>query len=126
MIHADDVPEQIARLDQRIEALGDIVERCRKVALGARVAIAAGALWIAATMLGVIHGEAAATLAAIAAVIGGTVAAGSNRTTRDLTLRAIDDAEGERAGLIDRLDLQVVRDRARAPGEAAALAGGSS
>ena len=122
----DDAHERIARIDQRIEALGDTVERCRKIALGARVAIAAGALWLAATLLGAIHGEAAATLAAIAAVIGGTVAAGSNTTTRDQTLRAIGEAEGERAGLIDRLDLQVVRDRARAPDEPAALAGGSS
>lgn len=118
--------DEISRIDQRIEALGDTVERCRKVALGARVAIVAGGLWLVAGVVGAVHSDAAATLAAIAAVIGGTVAAGSNATTLAETLRTAAEVESERTALIDGLDLQVVRERTSVPAEPAALAGDSS
>ena len=38
----DEAHEDIALVEARIEELGEAIERCRKLALGARIAIGAG------------------------------------------------------------------------------------
>ena len=100
--------EQISRLEERIEELVDIIERCRKLMLFSKAAIAIGGLLIVAIMFGAIRFDPAAMVGAMAAVIGGTVLLGTNSRTSQQTMAALKAAEEERAELIDGIDLQVV------------------
>lgn len=104
----DTFREEIARLEARIELLTAARERCRKFALAARVAIAAGLAWIILLALSLVPASPATMLAALAAAIGGTVLLGSNKTTWAQTEAAIDEAEALRVRLIERLDLRQV------------------
>jgi len=101
---------QIARLEAQIERLARIAESCRKIILAAKVAIAAAVLALLVTLTGVIRVDELVPLAAIAAILGGIAAAGSNaRTLREATadMRA---AEARRAELIGALPFAAVID----------------
>ena len=102
--------EQISLLEAEIERLAEIAERCRKIIVAARIAIAAGALWALATALGMIVFNQIAVICSITAVIGGIVAYGSNKTTLQQTLAAMKAADARRSGLIDMIDLKPVTD----------------
>jgi hypothetical protein len=102
--------EQISRLEERTEQLAEIIERCRKLMLFSKAAIAIGGLLIVAMMFGGIRFDPAAMVGALTAVIGGTVLLGSNSSTSQQTMAALKAAEEERAELIDRIDLQVVEE----------------
>jgi hypothetical protein len=69
------------RLEAQIEKLTEAIERCRKAILVSKVAIAAGGIWLLAFTLGAIRFDPMAMIAAISAVIGGTVVFGSNTST---------------------------------------------
>src|SRR5882762_9019662 len=75
-----DLPAQISRLEARIDGLAETLERCRKIALVSKAAIAAGAI----------------------------VVFGSNRSTSEQTAAGMRAAEALRAELIGRLELRVV------------------
>src|SRR5260370_42497619 len=80
--HLDSEPrEQIARLEARIDEQREALESCRKYILASKVAIAAGAIWTLAVIVGAVSFEPTAVIAAIAAIIGGTVVFGSNTAT---------------------------------------------
>jgi len=104
----DDIRDEIAQLEARIEALRESIERCRKFSLTAKLTIAAGAIWIALAMLSVISYTPETTIAALAAMIIGTVLLGSNATTWTQTEAAIHSSEKMRADLIARMDIRVV------------------
>ena len=105
----DDISgEDIARIEARIEELGEAIERCRKFALTAKIAIAAGAGWIALSMLSVVSFAPETTLTALAAIIIGVVLLGSNRTTWAQTESALRASEAMRADMIGRLDMRMV------------------
>ena len=108
---ADDLHEDIARLEARIEELAEAIEKCRKVILISKIAIALGAILGLLIMLGVIRIDPMALTGAIAAVIGGTVLLGSNSSTLAEMTAAMKTAETRRAELIDNLDLRVVGDK---------------
>jgi len=80
-----DPREEIARLEERIEALSEKLENCRKFAAAARFAIALGAALMLALVFGVMMFDALALTAAIAALLGGVVVLGSNRSTANGT-----------------------------------------
>ena len=107
---AGDPHEEIARLETRIEGLAEAIEKCRKIILVSKIAIALGAILGLVIMVGAIRIDPTALLAAIAAVIGGTVLLGSNSSTLAEMTAAMKTAEAERAALIDRLDLRLVGD----------------
>jgi hypothetical protein len=105
---ADDPAVQIPRLEAEIERLARVAESCRKVILAAKVAIALGALVLLVTIAGLIRVNQLVTLGAIAAILGGIAAAGSNsRTLREASanMRA---AEARRAELIGALPFSAV------------------
>jgi hypothetical protein len=106
-----DPREEIARLEVRLEVLDEALARCWKIKLIAQIALAGGALWMVAAILGLIGFDPVAMMAAIAAVIGGTVMYGSNTTTQRETEAAIADAEAHRAELIGSLQLRVVGEK---------------
>jgi hypothetical protein len=100
--------EQISRLEERIEELAETIERCRKLMLFSKAAIAIGGLLIVAIMFGAIRFDPAAMIGAMAAVIGGTVLLGTNSSTSQQTMAALKAAEEQRAEMIGRIDLRVV------------------
>ena len=105
-----DLHEQILHIEARIEDLTDIIERCRKIILISKVAIAAGGILILATVIGAVGFDPTVLIGAIAAVIGGTVVFGSNTSTLKQTLTDMKAAEAHRTELISRMDLKVVGD----------------
>ena len=109
----EDPAAQIPRLEAEIERLARVAESCRKVILAAKIAIVLGALVVVVTVAGLIRVDQLVTLAAIAGILGGIAAAGSNsRTLREATanMRA---AEARRAELIGTLPFSAVIDEGK-------------
>jgi hypothetical protein len=104
----DSVRDQIAQLEERIERLSDSIERCRKVAVGAKIAVAAGALWFALMLLWILPFTATAFVAATTAVLGGFVLLGSNSTTWTQLETDRDVAETARVQMIGQIELRLV------------------
>ncbi len=104
----DDLHNEIAQLEDRIEALAVSIERCGKISLAAKLAAGAGAVWIVLLLFGLVPFAPYGLVAALAAAIGGTVLLGSNATTWTQAEAELHAAEAMRAGLIGRIDMRVV------------------
>ncbi len=102
--------DDIARIEAHIEELAEAIERCRKFSLAAKLIIAAGALWIALSMLALVSYTPETTITALAAMILGAVLLGSNRTTWKQTESALQASEAMRADMIGQLELRMVDD----------------
>jgi phosphotransferase system glucose/maltose/N-acetylglucosamine-specific IIC component len=107
----EEVRDAIVRLEDSIEQHAQAIESCRKFMLASRIAIVAGAILLAALVLGVTAFSPMAMVAAFAAVIGGVVLLGSNRSTLQEATAALQAAEAQRAALIGEIDLRVVSSR---------------
>jgi UPF0716 family protein affecting phage T7 exclusion len=105
-----DLHEEILHIEAHIEELTDIIERCRKIILISKAAIAAGGILILAIVVGALGFDPTILIGAIAAVIGGTVVFGSNTSTLKQTSADMKAAEAHRTELISRMDLKVVGD----------------
>jgi uncharacterized membrane protein YqjE len=103
-----DPREEIAELEVQIEELAEQLERCRKFALVAKIAIIFGALLTVATLLGVLAFTPMAMLGGVAALLGGIVVYGSNGSTLDELSKSLRDAEARRAALIGRLNIRLI------------------
>jgi hypothetical protein len=108
---AEDEPtDEIALIEERLEVLAEVAERCRKIILVSRAAIAGGFALLLVTLLGLFGSSQVAALGSIAAMLGGIVSLGSNVSTLRQTQDAINAAEALRSDLIGRIDLRVVGD----------------
>jgi UPF0716 family protein affecting phage T7 exclusion len=105
-----DLHEEILHIEAHIEELTDVIERCRKIILISKAAIAAGGILILAIVVGALGFDPTILIGAIAAVIGGTVVFGSNTSTLKQTSADMKAAEAHRTELISRMDLKVVGD----------------
>jgi hypothetical protein len=110
MAEDDDPIDEIAMIEARLEALAEVAERCRKIILASKIAIAGGGAVLLLVVFGLFGPNQVAALASIALVLGGIVSLGSNFSTLQQTTAAISAAEALRSDLISRLDLQVVAD----------------
>jgi len=106
----DDRIDEISWIEARLDELGDIAERCRKIIMASKVAIAAGAGLLLSMMLGLLGSSPVVAIGAIAAVLGGIVSLGSNVSTLRQTIAEMAAAERQRSELIDRIDLRLVGD----------------
>ncbi|AJA66754.1 MULTISPECIES: hypothetical protein [Bradyrhizobium] len=106
----DDPADEISDIEDRIEALAEVAERCRKYILASKVAIGSGAALLLITILGLLGTGQTAALGSIALVLGGIVSLGSNVSTLRQTDDSIRAAEALRAQLIGRIDLRMVSD----------------
>jgi hypothetical protein len=106
----DNPPDQISRIEARLEELAEAAERCRKFILASKAAIAAGGGMLLAMLLGLFGSGPALALGSIAMVLGGIVSLGSNLSTLQQTVDAISAAEMLRSDLISRIELRVVDD----------------
>jgi hypothetical protein len=104
--------DEISRIEARLEELAEVAERCRKIIVVSKAAIAVGVALPLLMMLGLFASTEVA-IGSIAAVLGGIVALGSNVSTLRQTTAAISEAEQLRSDLIGRIDLRVVGDRAK-------------
>jgi hypothetical protein len=111
----DAARDEIARLEKRIEALTDSLERCRKFALTARLLLSAGAIWTLLMVLRVIPFAPIHIVGAIATLLGGIVLFGSNASTWKQTTAARAEAESRRAALIDGMALRTVEEETSVP-----------
>jgi hypothetical protein len=109
-----DPREAIARLEERIEGLAARIENCRKFMLASRAAIALGGAFLAAAAVGAIRYDALALTAGIAAVLGGIVVLGSNRSTAREAAAQMEAAEAARSELIAGIELRVVSEESSA------------
>jgi len=106
----DDDADEISDIEDRIEALAEIAERCRKFILASKIAIAGGFALLLVVILGLFGAGQVAALGSIALVLGGIVSLGSNLGTLEQTEEAISDAEAIRAELIGGMGLRLVHD----------------
>ena len=106
----DDPLDEISQIEARIEELAEISERCRKIILVSKAAIAGGVALPLVMMLGLFGSNQVVVLGSIAVVLGGIVSLGSNVSTLQQTEAAMSAAEALRSDLISRIDLQVVGD----------------
>jgi len=106
----DDSIDEISKIEARIEELAEVSERCRKIILASKAAIAGGAVLLLVTILGLLGASQVAALGSIAAMLGGIVSLGSNVSTLRQTEAAIGDAEALRSNLINEIAPRVVRD----------------
>jgi hypothetical protein len=107
---ADDPIDEISRIEAQIEELAEVAERCRKIILVSKVAIATGAGLLLLLILGLFGSSQVAAIGSIAAVLGGIVSLGSNVGTLRQSMAAISAAETLRSELIGGIDLRVVGD----------------
>jgi hypothetical protein len=109
---AEDNPiDEISRIEARLEELAEVSERCRKIILVSKAAIAGGAALLLIMMLGLFGSNQVVAIGSIAVVLGGIVSFGSNVSTLRQTTAAISAAEVLRSNLISRIDLRVVGER---------------
>ena len=100
--------DEMALVEARLEHLAEVAERCRKIILASKLAIAAGVVLLVVMLLGLIGANDNAAIGSIAVILGGIVSLGSNISTLRQTEDAIDDAETLRSDMIDRKHLRLV------------------
>jgi hypothetical protein len=104
----DDAHDAIEKLEAHIEALGETIERCGKISLAAKFAVAAGAVWMVLVLLTIAPFDPATFIAAMAIAIGGVVLLGSNATTWAQTEAELRRAQAQRTDVIERMHLSVI------------------
>ena len=104
-----DPREEILRLEDEIESLAVTIERCRKVDLVSKLAIAGGALTLLGTAFGLLRTDELVLVCAFTATIGGIVGYGSNLSTSRQATAELRVAEARRAQLIDGSSLRLVQ-----------------
>ena len=105
---------EILRLEAKIEELTELIERCRKIILISKIAVAIGGIWLLGLAIGLMRFDPVPMIGAIAIIIGGTVVFGSNTSTAKQTAAAAEAAEALRAELIGKMNLTVVTEQGRA------------
>jgi hypothetical protein len=100
--------DEIVRLEAQIDELADRIESCRKFILAGWIAVMGGSAVLIATLIAVIPIDPAVIGIAVTAVLGGIVAAGSNRSTAKEAMHELTLAEAKRTALIGQIDLRLV------------------
>jgi hypothetical protein len=106
----DNPIDEISRIETQLEELAVVSERCRKIILVSKAAIAGGVALLLLMTLGLFGSNQVAAIGSIAVVLGGIVSFGSNVSTLQQTMAAMSAAETLRSDLISRIDLRVVGD----------------
>ena len=73
--------DEIVRLEEQIDELAARIESCRKFILAGRIAVIGGGAVLVAILIGALEFNPSVMAVAVAGVLGGIVAAGSNHST---------------------------------------------
>jgi hypothetical protein len=103
--------DEIVRLEEQIDELAARIESCRKFILAGRIVVIGGGAVLVAILIGAFPFNPSVMAVAVAAMLGGIVAAGSNHGTAKEALHELTAAEAKRAALIGHIDLRLVSDR---------------
>jgi hypoxanthine-guanine phosphoribosyltransferase len=103
--------DEIVRLEAQIDELTAKIESCRKFILAGRIAVVGGGAVLTAMLVSAIQFDPSVMALAVTAVLGGIVAAGSNRSTAKEAVHELTTAEAKRKALIEQIDLRLVPDR---------------
>jgi hypothetical protein len=106
----DNPIDEISRIEAQLEELAEVSERCRRIILVSKAAIAGGVALPLFMMLGLFGSNEVAAVGSIALVLGGIVLLGSNASTLRQTMATMSAAEALRSDLIRRIDLRMVSD----------------
>src|ERR1700692_3329746 len=93
LMDEDNPIDEISRIEAQLDELAEISERCRKIILVSKAAIAGGVTLLLVTMLGLFGSSTVTAIGSIAVMIGGIVSLGSNVSTLRETMAAISAAE---------------------------------
>jgi hypothetical protein len=96
----EDIPNEISRIEAQLEELAEVSGRCRKIILVSKVAIGGAVSLLLFMILGLFGSNQVAAIGSIAVVLGGIVSLGSNASTLQQTMAAINAAEALRSDLI--------------------------
>ena len=110
-MNGDDQRGEIIRLEARIDEIEATIESCRKFILAGRIAVAGGSVILVLMLMGVIQINLLIMGIAMAAVLSGIVAAGSNRSTAREVTHELTALEAKRATLIGQLELRLIPNR---------------
>jgi hypothetical protein len=111
LMNDHDYRDEIVRLEELIDELAARIESCRKFILAGRVLVIGGGAVLVAMAIGVVALNPSVMAVAVAAVLGGIVAAGSSHSTAKEATHELTAAEAKRATLIAHIDLRLVPDR---------------
>ena len=103
--------DEIVRLEAQIDELAARIENCRKFILAGQIAVVGGGVVLIATVVGASQFDPSVMAVAVAVVLGGIVAAGSNRSTAIEATHELTAVEAKRAALIEQIDLRLVSHR---------------
>jgi hypothetical protein len=103
--------DEIVQLEAQIDELTAKIESCRKFILVGRIAVVGGGAVLTAMLVSAIQFDPSVMALAVTAVLGGIVAAGSNRSTAKEAVHELTTAEAKRKALIEQIDLRLVPDR---------------
>jgi hypothetical protein len=110
LTNEDNPIDEISRIEVQLEDLAEVSERCRKIILVSKAAIASGVALLLFMMFGLFGSNQVAAIGSIAVMLGGIVSLGSNVSTLQQTMAAMTAAEALRSDLISRIHLRVVGD----------------
>ena len=100
--------DEIVRLEEQIDKLVAETESCRKFILAGRMLVIGGGAVLLAIFTGALQFNSSVLVLAIAAVLGGIVAAGSSHSTAIEAAHELRAIEAKRAALIGEIDLRLV------------------
>jgi hypothetical protein len=103
--------DEIVRLEEQIDELAARIESCRKFILAGRILVIGGGVILAAILIGALQFNPSVMAVAVAAVLGGIVAAGSSHSTAKEATHELTAAEAKRTALIGQIDLRLVSGR---------------
>ena len=103
--------DEIVHLEEQIDELAARIESCRKFILAGRIAVIGGGAVLVAILIGALQFNPSVMAVAVAAVLGGIVAAGSNHSTANEARHDLNAVEAKRMALIGQIDLRLVSDR---------------
>ena len=99
--------DEIVRLEEEIDELAARIESCRKFILAGRILVIGGGA-VLAILIGALQFNPSVMAVAVAAVLGGIVAAGSSHSTAKEATHELTAAEAKRTALIGQIDLRLV------------------